>query len=166
MEKLAAVLLCGVITSVLWLASPGCAFACSCLPPGPPKVELAQSVAVFAGRVISIEKPSDTLMSSANPISVTLQVSTIWKGPAHQTVVVQTGPDSAGCGFSFEVGQEYLVYARGTETNLMVSLCSRTQRLTDATEDIRQLGQGMAPQPQQPLSPSSRRYSPVASLTD
>ncbi len=79
MQKLAVILLCGWAASVLWLFSPRCVFACSCVAPGPPKVELAQSVGVFAGRVIDIEKPSGTVMSSADPVIVTLQVSTVWK---------------------------------------------------------------------------------------
>ncbi len=153
MQKLAVILLCGWAASVLWLFSPRCVFACSCVAPGPPKVELAQSVGVFAGRVIDIEKPSGTVMSSADPVIVTLQVSTVWKGPAYKTLVMQTVRESDSCGFPFEPGQEYLVYARGTESNLAVSLCSRTRPLAEATEDIRQLGSGTIPQDQQPPSP-------------
>lgn len=153
MYKLSVVLLCGLVTSMFWLTTPRCAFACSCAAPGPPKSELSLSEAVFAGHVIDIEKPSGTLMSSVDPISVTLQVSTVWKGPAYKTMVVQTVRESASCGFPFEIGQDYLIYARGTEAKRMVSLCSRTQLLTDAAEDIRQFGQGMIPQREQPLSP-------------
>jgi hypothetical protein len=153
MYKLAVALLCDLAACALWLSTPGCVFACSCAPPGPPKVELSQSVSVFAGRVTHIEKPSGTIISSADPISITFQVSTVWKGPAYKTLVVQSARDSASCGFPFEPGQEYIVYARGSETHLLVSLCSRTQPLADAGEDIGQLGQGITPQGEQQLSP-------------
>ena len=151
MKKLAVSLLCG-FAALLWLATPRCVFACSCVAPGPPDVEVAQSVAVFAGRVIQVEQPNGPLVSSADPVRVTLQVATVWKGPVEPTVVVQTVRESASCGFPFAMGQDYLVYARGTETSLEVSLCSRTRSLTDAATDMRQLGPGM-PAPQDAQSP-------------
>ena len=42
------------------------------------------------------------------------------------------------CGFNFQVGETYLVYATGDEESpvLSTSLCSRTRRLTDSGEDL------------------------------
>ncbi len=42
------------------------------------------------------------------------------------------------CGFNFQVGETYLVYATGDEESpvLSTSVCSRTRRLTDSGEDL------------------------------
>lgn len=131
---LAAIALCA------WLLSPACVFACSCMPPGPPATELMQSSAVFAGRVINISQPA-IISSSADPTTVTFAVSSVWKGPTTQTIVVETSRDSASCGYPFAQDQEYLVYARSDGALLTASLCSATKPLSEAQNDIVELGQ-------------------------
>lgn len=152
MSKHAWTLVGGIAVCVLWLVTPRCAFACSCAPPGSPDVELAQSVSVFAGRVLQIEQPTGQ--------RVTFQVATVWKGPAYTSLVVHIPPDAPMCGYPFEPNQEYVVYAQGTETRLIASVCSRTQRLVDARDDIQRLGQGITPQ-----TPAPDRAGPSASQT-
>ena len=115
---------------------PNCAYACSCLPPGPPAEELARSSAVFAGKVTSFTAPG----AGTDTRTVTFQVSQTWKGAQQGTIVATTPRDSAGCGVEFEVGREYLVYAGTTDGKLSVSLCSRTALLSDAIADVQALG--------------------------
>lgn len=120
----------------LWAGiRPATAWACSCIPPGPPSAELDGATAVFSGEVIQIE-------GSADPVRVTLQVDTVWKGLQHTTLTVTTARDSASCGYGFKEGESYLVYATGVEDGLQVSLCSRTQHLSSAQEDLTALGEG------------------------
>ncbi len=73
---------------------------------------------------------------------MTFAVSSVWKGPATQTIVArnlaQARPAAA---IPFEQDQEYLVYAGGEGGQLMVSLCSATKPLADAQGDIQLLGQ-------------------------
>jgi hypothetical protein len=122
------------------------AYACSCALPGPPDEELANAAAVFSGRVVSIVKPINFgSISSADPIEVTFQVQEVWKGSVSLTTTITTSRSGASCGYTFQKGNEYIVYAYGSENNLSVSLCSRTQPLEAAKVDLEELGIGSAP---------------------
>ena len=72
-------------------------------------------------------------------------MSEVWKGPKQQTVEIITGADSGvGCGYPFEEGREYLVYAYGKQ-ELKVDLCSETKLLSKAGADLAVLGNGEKP---------------------
>ncbi len=118
--------------------------ACSCVPPGTPAEELKKSTAVFAGKVIGIEAPR-LVVSSANPVKVTFEVSKVWKGPSSKNVVITTALNEASCGYSFKEGREYIVYAHGKENELSTGICSRTKLLSDAREELAELGEGITP---------------------
>ena len=71
--------------SLLWFfANTGQSLACSCVRPGSPSEELAQSSSVFAGRVVSVREFNDPNAthdySSTDPTTVEFEVDTIWKG--------------------------------------------------------------------------------------
>jgi len=52
-------------------------------------------------------------------------------------VTVETGYGGGDCGYPFEIGQSYLVYAHRTpEGHLTTSICSRTRPAREATEDL------------------------------
>ena len=116
--------------------------ACSCLPSPPPREEFAKAGAVFSGTVEKMERRE-------HEWKVTFRVLQTWKGTNAPALVVYTGSDSAGCGYSFARGQQYLVYAIvGTgarDTHLLTSLCSRTRGLAAAAEDLAFLGAGQKP---------------------
>lgn len=148
-----AVLLCGIIASVLWFTPPRSVFACDYSPPGPPDAELAKAVAVFVGRVVQIDRSGPSINDA---LLVTFQVSTVWKGPREHTLAVWTYGNSALCGVKFDLGQQYLVYADGTQTDLKVWSSSRTRPVTlpDAADDLGQLGAGTLLQGAQPRLPA------------
>jgi len=127
------------------------ALACSC---GRSSVEDAflQADAVFMGEVIHVRKNVGSIGrwfyqlklrlkggafdDSVYSMSVTLSVSKHWKGPSVTSVVVQT-PDakvSCICGYDFEVGKSYVVYAYGSP--LHTSICSRTKPSSEAASEI------------------------------
>lgn len=108
------------------------AYGCSCMQPESASVERDRNTAVFAGKVSS-------LTPTATGYAVDFTVSDQWKGDLGETVQITTGPHSAACGYNFEIGQAYLVYAYGDETDLSVSLCSRTTTLDNAAADIAEL---------------------------
>jgi hypothetical protein len=56
-----------------------------------------------------------------------------------EVITVRTPSGSTACGYPFKEGVEYLVFARGLETNLVTSKCSRTQPAVTATAVLRQL---------------------------
>jgi hypothetical protein len=152
-----------IVVSMLAIETePAC--ACSCAPPGPPLEELASSTAVFTGKVVSITKPFGVFGSSADPVKVTIHVFTFWKSPVAQTITITTSRSGASCGYTFEKGSEYLVYAYGQENNLAVSLCSRTQPLVTAEEDLAVLGIGTAPDPGNSEWPAISSFFPIAVL--
>ena len=132
--------------------TPDCAYACSCASPaGSSPKELARrefsgSDAVFAGEVTDIDKPR-LITSSLDPMTVTFRVSEAWKGTERGTVNVETAIEEASCGYPFNEGESYLVYAsKGTSSGgLEVALCSSTKPLSEADADLAALGPGAAP---------------------
>jgi hypothetical protein len=55
----------------------------------------------------------------------------VWKGEMMKDFTVTTARQSAMCGYNFEVGKKYLVYANQSGDGLMVNNCSRTTVFND-----------------------------------
>jgi hypothetical protein len=138
-----------LLASVALLLSlfPRPAYACSCAPPGTPLETLAAATAVFTGEVVAVEAPGPVIgvISSADPVKITFQVQVVWKGPVEQVLTLTNPREDASCGYSFEMGKLYLVYAFGHESSLQTHLCTRNQPLAAAAEDLSALGQGSVP---------------------
>ncbi|WP_286185124.1 hypothetical protein [Bacillus sp. SD075] len=126
---------------------PTYSYACSCVLPGKPEEELEESTTVFSGKVMEImdKNKNNLFQSSADPISVLLEVEETWKGMDKSEVVVHTERSSASCGYEFSVNKDYIVYANEKDGGLHVSLCSRTALLSEADEDLQALDEGKAP---------------------
>ena len=150
---------------------PDCAYACSCaMPPGDQKERaeraLSGSEAVFSGEVVDFEKsaPTTTMMegtmmgiTGGGTATATLRVYEVWKGPKQRTVEVTTVADSGmGCGYPFEEGREYLVYAG---KGMSVDLCSETKPLAKAGADLAMLGDGQKPKGGAALGDTSGGFS-------
>jgi len=134
------------------------AYACSCENQSTPADALQNSDAVFSGKVISIaELNKGDFRSSSDPLIIKFEADTVWKGPDTQTITVFTAASSASCGFEFQEGKSYLVYANGDYSSLDVSLCSRTTLFANAYEDLKSIGNGIKPQdtPPEPPAPVS-----------
>ncbi len=123
--------------------------ACSCIQPEPPAVAAEKSAAVFAGRVTDIDPPA-VMTSTLDENKITFDVSRTWKGVDRSPVYIYSSGSSASCGYEFEVGKEYLVYAYENEGRLSTGLCTRTALLADAAEDVVALGAGEAIEPSTP----------------
>jgi hypothetical protein len=135
-----SLLLIGLMAfALVTIASPRVVYACSCIMPGTPQQELERSDAVFGGTVATIERVDQMT------VHVTFDVDQVWKGPAEPSLIVTTAGDSAACGFEFQPGAEYIVYATTQDGSLATGLCSRTQSTTGAGEDLAALGEGQAP---------------------
>jgi len=99
-------------------------YACSCISvPGPLKTQVQNAYddanAIFSGEVIEVKKsPTDE-----HNLLVTFRVAKSWKGGSTKVITITTGADSAMCGYDFEKGKTYLVYAYG---GFSTSNCSRT----------------------------------------
>jgi hypothetical protein len=137
------------VVAVLGLAAHRSAAACKCMVPPPPQEALASSAAVFEGTVTDVRGPEGE--AEHGNLEVTLRVGRRFKAAEADTVTVTTSSSSAACGYGFEQGRTYLVYAQdGGDGQLSVSLCSRTARIEDAADDLSALGGGQGPGPEDP----------------
>jgi hypothetical protein len=126
--------------------SPEHAHACSCMQQSQ-RDAFEQAVAVFEGHVVELQPPPEA--DGTGQVTVRMKIVRAWKGIESEEALVTTPANSAACGYTFAVGTSYLVYASAVEGKLDVSLCSRTQQLAEAKEDLGALGLGATPvQPQ------------------
>jgi hypothetical protein len=118
--------------AVLVPAAPAC--ACSC-----PAVTAEEAVenagVVFAGTVVAVDVPWRWLaVSGADPVTVTFEVGTVYKGAAPINARLQTARDGASCGYDFTPGSRYLVHVlidqEGTWTT---NACDGNRRLPAGT---------------------------------
>jgi hypothetical protein len=93
--------------------------------------------AVFHGEVVSIVPTGEF-----NNLRVTFDVFAIWKGPIAPTISVETANNGAECGYPFELGVEYIVYAWDFDGVLHPNLCTRTQPFNE--EEAAALGEPIA----------------------
>ncbi|MBD9478841.1 hypothetical protein [Pseudoxanthomonas sp. PXM02] len=137
--------------------------ACSCVPPGTPAEEKAQSSLVFVGRVQSVEERTPRMdkgwvtalsdwfkgvfgnESASDEISdfpykrVRFAVSETFKGTPVRQQTVRTGMGGGDCGYFFETGQEYVVYAWENGGTPSAGICSLTGPASDPRSGLREL---------------------------
>ena len=139
---------------VLTVHQPNISSTCDCLQPKSPTEELKIAKAVFVGKVVEVIEPDlskttrggrDNLIALMEKSSrrIKFKIERTWKGISLDEITVTTPPTS--CRYDFKVGERYLVYAYGMRiTNLGVSKCTRTRKLQEAVEDLKELGEGMS----------------------
>src|SRR5262249_20884902 len=118
-------------------------YACTCVLPDPEKAEeqliseaFYRATAVFEGKVKSIYD-FHTNNRRDSERRVTFVVTNAWKGLSSKEVLIVTGFGRGDCGYEFEVGKNYLVYAGGPPQALGTSICHRTSSISYAQKDIR-----------------------------
>lgn len=120
------------------------ACACSCGPETDALLAMEQADAVFAGRIVGLALIPDedpAIGVSFETLKVTVAVHSLWKGEALEETILFTGYTCCVCGFLFQLGEEYLIYATADDDGtLRTSICSRTQLLASASEDLVVLG--------------------------
>jgi hypothetical protein len=107
---------------------PRAGFACSCLDPGI-RGRFKQADIVFAGKAVSIDD------SKGFP-EVHFDVDRSWKGVGANTVSVLTARDGASCGAEFDVGKDYLIYARLKGTAFVTGLCDGTHAVAEGDSEV------------------------------
>lgn len=122
-------------------AAPAC--ACSCAG-GTESEAFAGADSVFVGVVAKVAEPWPSL-SSADPVTVTFTVTEVFKATIPADVRVLTVSDGASCGYDFEPGARYLVFARADGDVWRTGLCDGNRVLT-AQESVVLPG-GHAPGP-------------------
>jgi hypothetical protein len=157
MNRILRIILLSLLLASHFLGSARPGYACSCLPPVPPQDAMSEAAVVFAGQVTNVA-PAAGDAGGPQLIPVTFEVSQVWKGSADAQMTVRTERDSAACGYPFEAGREYIVYAYLGDNLLQTNLCSRTAPIENADEDLAALGEGQPPaqgevQPPAPTAP-------------
>ena len=132
----------GLFCALALLACAARAEACACTRAGSPCDALGGAAAVFVGTVTNViegerrTKPGGAL--EFKPRLVTFAVGQPLFGAAGAEVVVATGIGGGDCGYKFERGASYLVYAYPGEngSHLYTSVCTRTRPAARADEDL------------------------------
>lgn len=155
-------LLCTILTTFSFTVT---CYACNCAI-NSVEAEYENSSAIFSGKVIQLidENKNKKLISTGDQITVILEVQEVWKGVNESQIMLHTVRSSASCGYEFEIGKEYLIYATEREQGFHVSSCSRTTTLSHAISDIDYLGEGNTPTEQITLKYTAEgQISPISS---
>jgi hypothetical protein len=146
-----------LIASLLVPLAP--VWACSCSPIFEPPCQAAwTATAVFTGTVIDIAEPvpaqpetgglklnrAPAKRSSGRPLPslkrvVRMQIREVLTGvdAGQREIEIVTGRGGGDCGYSFQSGVDYVIYAyKNSEGRLETGICSRTRPLAQAAEDI------------------------------
>ncbi len=105
------------------------AFACTC-ESGFAFAAYSRTDEIFTGRILTVRRDP---ASEFQRLIVRVQVFDNFKGSASGEVEVISG---AICGFPFEQGREYLIYATYEADGLASHLCNRTRTLDLASVDL------------------------------
>jgi hypothetical protein len=100
--------------------------------------------AVFAGRVEEI-RPADGPPGNR---AVRFSVERRGRGVSTDTVTIESQQqDGVNCGYTFQVGEQYIVYAIETrDGKLMTHMCAGNRRYADAAADLAFLAEVTGPQ--------------------
>lgn len=128
-----------LIVALLVVASvaldPVPAEACTCMPSGPPCEAAWQTDAIFRARVVSVTRgPAQGNTPGAR--IVRMQIVEAFTGVQGERLDVTTASDGAMCGYDFEAGRDYVVYARSSVSGFTTSICSRTRPVEEAGDDL------------------------------
>jgi hypothetical protein len=145
------------------------AYGCECEPPSQPKA-YRRAAAVFVGKVIEVRDSNVPIVKGSDySVAVKFRVSRYWKGSGEPELTVHTEQSVLSCNqFKFQVGEEYLVYARGKEL-IVFAGCSRSAPLSDANyirDELKKLGPGKRPKDSgangEPEQPHNNGMHPTA----
>lgn len=118
----------------VFMTFPRAALACICVENGPPCQEFWKAPVVFAGRVESVTKiPGERYGSIAR---ARFRVIEPFRGT--NATEIDLFSYSNNCSIGFRRGQEWIIYAfpRPDGPGLMTGICTRSQLMSKATEDL------------------------------
>ncbi|MEX1031470.1 MAG: hypothetical protein WDZ91_15715 [Paenibacillaceae bacterium] len=142
-----AVILMVMIGTAGWLV-PEPAYACSCAATDYESA-LERASEVFLGTAAATEEtldPHEAPGTIGRRNAVLFEVERSYKHALPSQIIVYAGYGESSCGYDFTMGQQYLVYGSTMHENeLHTSLCSRTQSIESASDDLAKLGTGLLP---------------------
>ncbi|MFG1942218.1 hypothetical protein [Nonomuraea sp. NPDC048826] len=114
-----------LVTGFLVLGG-GTAYACKCVPLEPAeRVREADAVFTATATRVRVDEP----MLNGGRVTATLRADRVFKGRERAEFEVVTRAEGAACGYTFEKGRRYLVFAREGDDGLSTSLCSGNEVL-------------------------------------
>ena len=130
-----------LLALILFLVAPPAAFACDCGYAGAPCQAFARTPYIFSGKVtkistIAIKMPGGDEYQNR---LIAFDVERAYRGLDGKTrTEIVTGYGGGDCGYSFQEGEKYLVYAfsHPATGKLYAGICSRTRRLAEAGNDL------------------------------
>ena len=160
----ACVIALALVSTSLARADGSCSL-CTCVTPGYDTPEeavteaLHDAEAVFFGQVVDIRTPSGTacvevegcadVLAGGNKLSlpqilVSFDVESSWKGieEGESSLSLSTSNQASACGYPFEIGRWYLVYAYDHDESgeRTTNACARTRPMNEAAFDLGVLG--------------------------
>jgi 5-hydroxyisourate hydrolase-like protein (transthyretin family) len=126
--------LCGVVSPT--------ANACTCARPGTPCESYGAATAVFVGTATSAREADRGNQKQIDwaPKAFKFSVEQSYLGVDGTEIEVFTGRGGGDCGYGFQIGERYLVYASRYENRLTTGICTRTKPFAQAADDIAFLG--------------------------
>jgi hypothetical protein len=125
-----------VFACVFILIATSKSVACSCNDaPNPPCRSYSETPLIFSGEVTDFVPIEKNPTGFENRKAV-FKVQNVFKGEVSKEIIIYTGDGGSDCGFPFQVGKKYLVYAYGENDVFVTSYCTRTNYLADAGEDL------------------------------
>ncbi len=130
--------------SLLIVCTPSLTSACSCYSSTEGCNQRWKSgQVIFTGTVTSklTGTTPPTIIDHFTPNAIQFSVSESFRGSAvaGQEITVYTGRGGGDCGYQFEAGTSYLVYAFITEGKIVTNICTPTTRASRVPHVIRQL---------------------------
>lgn len=141
MRTAARIILSSVALSCLFLSARRVE-ACSCVRERPTCAAFGSATAVFVGKVVGAKeqreyKGKDGVKKVFDVGEIYFQSEETFLGVKSPRVVIHSGTGGGDCGYWFERGKRYLVYAYGdSPKSLGTNICTRTRSLDDAEEDL------------------------------
>ncbi|HLF70345.1 MAG TPA: hypothetical protein VI541_05255, partial [Actinomycetota bacterium] len=129
MKRLLQVIFVSMIVASPWVRLP-VAWACSCVA-STPSEDFARADVVVSGTASGREDPNanSEVQGGGDQITWSIQVDAVQKGEASRDLRVSSARDEAACGFEFEVGRRYQVFAASVDGGFRTNLCSGTHQL-------------------------------------
>lgn len=131
-----------IISGLIFFAGIGLlnVFACSCIRWNKPTVEFRKTPVIFVGTVKVIDSVDSRELGQEfnfNERKVVFTVEKPLKGVRKEEIAIYTSSQGTACGYPFQTGSRYLVYAYGGSGDQKIystGICSRT-RLAEQRED-------------------------------
>ena len=137
-------------------------WGCSCVGGSTPCSAAGSAAAAFTGTVVSVADPPAPIITpgtgptgarrmaanrladnSTPPVrplrTIRIRIGEVLSGvkPGQQEIEILTGLGGGDCGYPFQTGSEYVVYAyKNSDGRLETGICSRTRPLAEAGDDV------------------------------